>query len=126
MLRPARSGMSEKTRVENLTGAPLRIVNDRGEVVTTYPESLYRQPRVRCGMPQRLEGFPFPAFGTDEAPRLDWVPPMESGVVYVVTPKVADMLRGREDVFVPASPILDDHGNVLGSRRLNRVSRRPA
>lgn len=58
-------------------------------------------------------------FGT-----VNGLPPMEDGVVYIVSSLVASHpdVKNRSDVYFPAQPIRDSGGNVIGCTSLGRFA----
>ena len=50
------------------------------------------------------------------------LPEPQDGVIYVVSSITAQACKGREDVFVPARPIRDEKGRIVGCAALGRIA----
>jgi hypothetical protein len=113
--------MDTSVEVVNLTGQVLRLVDENGGEVRTYPRAPEPPPRVEYGRWEEFPGLPVPARAYPAAPKLSWVPEPRPGIVYVVPPAVGVHLAGRADCFVPGRILRDEMGVMIGNLDLCRV-----
>ena len=49
------------------------------------------------------------------------MPPSQPRTIYIVSALLAQALRGRDDIFVPAHPIRNEKGQIIGCEALARI-----
>lgn len=105
------------TTLINLTPHPIRLLDADGNLVREIPPSgkvLRLAEQVEPvgtldGVPVVSKQFLIPNGGR--------LPPLRSGTFYIVSLPVAQLLRLHE-FLVPDDLVRDEHGNVIGCRRL--------
>jgi len=120
-------------RIVNLTGFPVSVKTEDGQLLTLPAEpapARVEEGYVHIGYltvdcigeavryPCRARKVPI--WETRYGP-VEGLPEPEPDVAYVLPPYVAEALRGRPDIFIPAEAIESEYGSVIGYRGLERL-----
>ena len=107
--------------IVNLTPHPVRIVNERGEVVIP-PSGVIARVSIRKEMVGEIsiDGIRVPIYKVEYG-EVEGLPEPSEGVVYIVSSVVASKVAGRSDVVVPDDFIRDASGNIIGAKGFSYI-----
>ena len=110
----------KKVALVNLTPHDITFVNTSVEnpILVVGPSGLVARVSSEIEEAGRINGIPVTKTVYGEVVDL---PEPKEGIVYIVSSLVAQRCPDREDVFVPADPVRDDKGRIIGCKSLGRI-----
>lgn len=108
-------GKMKRTKLNNLTPHEVKIVNEKGNVIKTFP---------RSQSPVRLESETKRVGTLNEIPLSKTemgagnLPPKKEGQYYIVSRTVQSAYPDRADLLIPNETVRDEKGRIVGCKSL--------
>jgi len=106
-------------KIINLTPHEVTLVDDNGNIITTFPPSgIVARVSVKIVRVTTINNIPVTTSSFGEVENL---PEPNDEEVFIVSSLVAQRCKHRKDVFIPNESVRDDKGRIIGCRSLGII-----
>lgn len=103
----------------NLTPHEVVFYGDDNNIVATVaPSGTIARLSQTVNVVEHINGIPVTEIVYGD---VEGIPEEGNDAIYIVSSLVAQQCRQRRDVFIPANPVRDGEGRIVGCRSLGRV-----
>ena len=117
-MRHGKLSRQEAINIVNLTPHPVTIEKKDGTQMVIKPSGIIPRAKQTEKAMGEIDGVPVIKMSFGEVENM---PAPKANTIFVVSAITAQALKGRYDVFVPARPIRDKQGRIIGCEALARV-----
>ena len=108
-------------RFINMTPHDITLVNDKGEIIRTFPKS-GKEIRVEQSKTLNKVLDDIEIYDVVKNSKIINLPDYQEGPYYLVSSIVALSIYNREDLLVPMDFYRDENGKILGCKSLGRYN----